>query len=109
MNIAMKRALPCICLIAACAALSGCIARAAADIVTAPIRITSKAVDMATTSQSEADEKRGRAMRKQEERMGKLQRSYDNNRRDCDRGDTESCEQARQDYARLRELRDSVY
>ena len=36
-----------------------------------------KAVDLATTSQSEADEKRGREMRQREERLGKLQREFD--------------------------------
>ena len=34
---------------------------------------------MATTSQSESDEKRGRAMRKREEEIGKLERSYSRN------------------------------
>jgi len=105
----MKSAAPCFCLLAASIALSGCIARAAADIVTAPVRITGKAVDMATTSQSEADEKRGRAMRKHEERLGKLQRAYEDNRKDCDRGDAKACEKARANYAGMRELDASGY
>lgn len=105
----MKRVVSCICIIAASIALSGCIARTAADIVTAPVRVTGKAVDMATTSQSEADEKRGRAMRKHEERMGKLQRSYEDNHRDCDRGNARACEKAREDYAQLRDLNTSAY
>ena len=44
--------------------LSGCIASAVGAVVTAPVKIVSKGVDLATTSQSEADENRGRAMRK---------------------------------------------
>lgn len=52
-------------------ALSGCIAKTAVDIVTLPVKAVGAGVDAVTTSQSEADEKRGRAMRKQEEREGK--------------------------------------
>jgi hypothetical protein len=109
MKSAMHPIASCFCLLAASIALSGCIARAAANIVTAPVRITGKAVDMATTSQSEADEKRGRAMRKHEERLGKLQRSYEDNRRACDRGNAKACEKARADYAGMRELGTSGY
>lgn len=52
-------------------ALTGCVAKLAADIVTAPIKVGSAVVDATTTSQSEADRNRGRAMRKQEEREDK--------------------------------------
>jgi predicted Holliday junction resolvase-like endonuclease len=51
--------------------LSGCVAQIAADVVTAPIKVASKTVDVLTTSQEEADRNRGRAMRKQEEREAK--------------------------------------
>ena len=54
--------------------LSGCVASVAAaavDIVTLPVDVAAKGVDMATTSQSEADEKRGREIRRAEERAGK--------------------------------------
>jgi hypothetical protein len=55
--------------------LSGCVvasvADAAVDIVTLPVDVAAKGVDMATTSQSEADEKRGREIRKAEETAGK--------------------------------------
>lgn len=54
--------------------LSGCIAQTAVDIVTLPVRAASKTVDVLTTSQSEADEKRGRAVRKREECIGKEDR-----------------------------------
>ncbi len=47
--------------------LSGCIAQTAIDIVTLPVSAASKTVDVLTTSQSEADEKRGREIRKREE------------------------------------------
>ncbi|MCJ8158412.1 hypothetical protein [Sphingomonas sp. LaA6.9] len=52
-------------------ALGGCIAKTAVDIVTLPVKAVGAGVDAVTTSQSEADEKRGREMRKQEEREGK--------------------------------------
>lgn len=51
--------------------LSGCLAKTAVDIVTLPIKAVSAGVDAVTTSQSEADEKRGREIRKREEREGK--------------------------------------
>lgn len=51
--------------------LGGCIARTAVDIVTLPVKVASAGVDAVTTSQSEADEKRGREIRKQEEREGR--------------------------------------
>jgi hypothetical protein len=59
--------------------LSGCVvasvADAAVDIVTLPVDVAAKGVDLATTSQSEADEKRGREIRKAEERVGKEARA----------------------------------
>jgi hypothetical protein len=62
---------------------SGCIARLAADVVTAPVKVVSKTADVLTTSQSEADEKRGRKLRKDEERIGKLARERDKAQRAC--------------------------
>ena len=92
--------------------LSGCVvasvADAAVDVVTLPVKVVSKGVDAATTSQSEADEKRGREMRKREERLGKLERSYGRNRQKCDRGDDEACEAARADYDEMQDLMPSV-
>ena len=56
-------------------ALSGCVvaqvADTAVDVVTLPVKAVSAGVDAATTSQSEADEKRGREIRKAEEKAGK--------------------------------------
>lgn len=55
--------------------LSGCVvgtvASTAVDVVTLPVKAVSAGVDAVTTSQSEADEKRGRAIRKEEERRGR--------------------------------------
>jgi hypothetical protein len=55
--------------------LGGCIvgtvAETAVDVVTLPVKLVSAGVDAATTSQSEADEKRGRELRKQEEERGR--------------------------------------
>ena len=56
-------------------ALNGCVvgtvAGAAVDVVTLPVKVASAGVDAVTTSQSEADEKRGREMRKAEARCRK--------------------------------------
>nr|WP_184067040.1 hypothetical protein [Sphingosinicella soli] len=57
--------------------LPACIARTAVDIVTLPVKAVGAGVDAVTTSQSEADEKRGREIRKQEERIGKARRKCD--------------------------------
>lgn len=51
--------------------LSGCIARTAAAVVTAPVKAVGQAADWATTSQDEADRNRGREIREQEERLGR--------------------------------------
>lgn len=63
-------------------ALSGCMAKTAFDIVTLPVKAASAAVDAVTTSQSEADEKRGRELRKAEEREGKAARKRARERKD---------------------------
>jgi hypothetical protein len=52
----------------------GAVANTAVDVVTLPVKVVSAGVDAATTSQSEADEKRGRDLRKQEEERGRLAR-----------------------------------
>jgi len=49
----------------------GCVAQTAWDVATLPVKAGSKAVDWATTSQSEADRNYGRKMRKQEAREGR--------------------------------------
>ncbi len=60
-------------------ALSACvtsIAKTAVDVVTLPVKVVAAGVDAATTSQSEADEKRGRDLRKAEEAAGKRDREW---------------------------------
>lgn len=72
-------------------ALPGCVASVVKDVVTAPVKVVSKTADVLTTSQSEADEKRGRALRKQEERIGKLARKRKDAQEDCADGDRDAC------------------
>jgi hypothetical protein len=61
------------------ALLGGCVvgtvAKTAVDVATLPVKVASAGVDAATTSQSEADEKRGRELRKQDEERGKQARA----------------------------------
>ena len=54
--------------------LGGCIARTAVDLVTLPVKVVGAGVDAATTSQAEADQRRGREIREEEERIGRLAR-----------------------------------
>ena len=62
-------------------ALGGCvvstIAKTAVDVVTLPVKAASAGVDALTTSQAEADQKRGREIRKQEEERGRQARAMD--------------------------------
>lgn len=79
---------------AAALALPGCLARAAVDVVTLPVKAVSAGVDAVTTSQSEADEKRGREIRKREEKLGELDRAYAQQSRRCGDGDDKACKRA---------------
>jgi hypothetical protein len=81
--------------------LPGCAASVVGDVVTAPIKVASKTADVLTTSQSEADEKRGRAMREHQERLGKLSRKAREAREDCEDGERKACE-------RLEELEEQI-
>ena len=91
------------------ASLTGCIAKTALDVVAAPVRVVSKGIDLATTSQSEADEKRGRALRKREEELGKLERQWEREQRDCRDGERKACRKADEIAEEIRELRDRPY
>ncbi len=51
--------------------LGGCVVSAAKAVVTAPFKVAGAVVDAATTSQDEADLKRGRAARKNQEEQRK--------------------------------------
>jgi hypothetical protein len=59
--------------------LSGCVvgtvAKTAVDVATLPVKAVSAGVDAATESQSEADEKRGRELRKIDEERGRQARA----------------------------------
>lgn len=55
-------------------ALGGCLVRTAANVVTMPVKAVGWSADKLTTSQSEADEKRGRELRKADERRAKEER-----------------------------------
>lgn len=61
--------------------LAGCIvadvAETAVDVVSIPVKVVSAGVDAATTSQSEADQKRGRELRKAEEERGRQARELE--------------------------------
>lgn len=84
--------------------LTGCLAKAALDVATAPVKIASKAVDVATTSQSEADEKRGREIRRREERLAQLEREYGKLQKKCIDGDRRACDDATTVHAEMRLL-----
>ena len=77
--------------------LAGCTAM---DVVTLPVKVAKTgvnaagaAVDAVTTSQAEADQKRGREVRRREEKLGKLQNKYDKLSARCIRGDHDACTQ----------------
>jgi hypothetical protein len=89
---------------AAAFALQGCLAKTAVSAVTLPVKVASSAVDVATTSQSEADQKRGREIRQREERLGKLQRDYEKQIDKCGEGDRQACDDARASYAEMQML-----
>ncbi len=84
--------------------LQGCLAKTAFDVATAPVKVAGKAVDLATTSQSEADEKRGREIRKREEELAKLERRYRKQRDDCEEGDRKACDKARETYEEIERI-----
>ena len=84
--------------------LHGCLARTAVDVATLPVRVASKGVDLATTSQSEADQNRGREIRQREERLGRLRRDYERQIDRCQEGDRRACDQARLSYAEIQQL-----
>ena len=72
----------------------GTIAKTAVDVVTLPVKVASAGVDAVTTSQSEADEKRGRQIRKEEERRGKEARLAEERCRKGTPLPTDTCPQA---------------
>jgi hypothetical protein len=81
-------------------ALSGCVigtvAKTAVDVATLPVKVATKTVDIATTSQAEADQKRGRELRKEEERRGRQLRAMEQRCRSGRPLPTDSCAPPRQ-------------
>ncbi len=63
--------------------LSGCLARTAVSLATLPVRVASAGVDAVTTSQSEADQRRGRQIREEEERLGREARRRERKEREA--------------------------
>lgn len=82
-------------LIAALPLLTGCVvgavAKTAVDVVTLPVKVASAGVDAVTTSQAEADQKRGREIRKEEERRGKEMRASEERCRKSKPLPTDTC------------------
>lgn len=87
--------------------LPGCIAKTAVDIVTLPVKVASKGVDLATTSQSESDEKRGKALRLREEKIGKLSRQRDKLAEKCRDGNDDACDQQRDIEDQIEDLQNA--
>ncbi|MEQ1724652.1 MAG: hypothetical protein ABL882_01840 [Sphingopyxis sp.] len=86
--------------------LSGCVSTAT-SIITAPVRAVGRVADLATTSQSESDENRGRAMREREEALGRLERRRAHVAQRCERGDGDACATAEAHDAEIARLRDA--
>ena len=78
--------------------LGGCIvgtvAKTAVDVATIPVKVASAGVDAATTSQAEADQNRGRAIRKEEERRGRELREMEQRCRNGRPLPTDNCTMA---------------
>lgn len=83
---------------ALCLIAPGCVS-AVKNVVTAPIKAASKTADVLTTSQSESDENRGRALRHKERRLGQLARRLEKAAAACKRGNEDACADA-EDYSR---------
>jgi hypothetical protein len=56
------------------------VAQTAVDVVSIPVKVVSEGVDAVTTSQSEADRRRGRQIREEEERLGREARRRERER-----------------------------
>ena len=104
----MRHALRLIVIGSAAFALQGCLARTAVSAVTMPVKVASRGVDLATTSQSEADQARGREIRQREDRLGRLQRDYERQIDKCGDGDRRACDHARLTYAEMQVLLPSI-
>ena len=54
--------------------LSACLARTAVDVVTLPVRVVGAGVNAVTPNQARADQRRGRQIREEEQREGRIAR-----------------------------------
>lgn len=64
--------------------LGGCLAKTAVDVVTLPVRATAAGVRAVTPNHKKEDERRGRAMRKHDECMGREARKAQKEHREPD-------------------------
>ena len=64
--------------------LGGCLAKTAVDVVTLPVRATAAGVRAVTPNHKKEDERRGRAMRKHDECMGREARQANKEHREVD-------------------------
>ena len=64
--------------------LGGCVAaqvaQTAVDVVSIPVKVVGEGVDAVTTTQAESDRRRGREIRKEEERLGREARQRERQR-----------------------------
>ena len=72
--------------------LSGCLARTAIEVATLPVTIVSETVDAVTTSQAEADRRRGREIREADERAGREARKRERRERRAARLEAQAAE-----------------
>jgi hypothetical protein len=98
---------PLILLAPAALCLQGCI-QTALSVATLPVKVAGRAVDLATTSQAEADQKRGREIRKREERLGELQRERDKTEKQCLSGNRAACDRVSEINAEMHILMPQV-
>ncbi|WP_188054044.1 hypothetical protein [Sphingosinithalassobacter sp. CS137] len=74
-------------------ASGGCVAKAAWDVATLPVRAGSQVVDWTTTSQEESDRNYGRRVREQEAREGREHRAQEREERErCERERRRDCD-----------------
>ena len=74
MSSAMRHFLPLLAVPMLGGCIVGTVAKTAVDVATLPVKAVSAGFDAATTSQSEADEKRGRELRRADEKRAREER-----------------------------------
>ena len=80
-------------------ALPGCLAKTVVDVATLPVKAVGK---------GEADEKRGREIRRREARLAQLERDYDKQLDRCKDGNRRACDDARNSYAEMQQIIPSI-